>query len=664
MSDKLYSDLNKGAWSSETAYTVGDFVSHNGSSYTCIANSTGNEPPNATYWALLASKGDQGEQGIQGETGATGAQGEQGIQGIQGEQGIQGIQGIQGEQGDPGIQWLGDWSSATSYVLRDVVFSAGSSYICIQAHSNQEPPNASYWELVAQRGEDGEGAGDVVGPASATASRIAAFDGITGKLLKDGGKTIAEVEASSIPVGYLDTDGNLAANSDTKVASQKATKTYSDTKIAKTPDVTSINDSGIADGEIPVFNKTNKDIRTSDKVFSTDGTLAGNADTNVPTEKAVKTYADTMLPKSLVDAKGDLLAASADNTPARQAVGTDGQILAADSSQATGLRWMDLLNSIYRQALINGGCQVNQAVTAVNLTSGKLFGPVDMFYAKGQGTAVSAGTITQSSSPNCGGTGYSLKLSGVTLTGTGKINAYTFIESVNAKFYKNKYSSFGVKVYHDVGSAIDYVIKINKANSADNFSAVTNISTATAQSVANTTETLIKFQNVSMGDCSNGIEIEIEASCGAITTKNFEFSEWQFNLGSILLPFSCRNFGDEQRNSQRYYEKSDKYTDAPGTANTDGMIFKIASSAYDFYDGTVSFSVNKRTLPTMTYYSYSTGASGKIRDFTTSSDLTFTNASNNPYKSEHQITLAGNSTLTAAHLYFIKWTADARPTIA
>src|SRR5512146_2373586 len=37
--------------------------------------------------------------------------------------------------------------------------------------------------------------------------------------------------------------------------------------------------------------------------------------------------------------KGDLLAASAASTPARLAVGTDGQVLVADSTQATGLNW-------------------------------------------------------------------------------------------------------------------------------------------------------------------------------------------------------------------------------------------------------------------------------------------------------------------------------------
>lgn len=40
-------------------------------------------------------------------------------------------------------------------------------------------------------------AGDVVGPASAINERIAVFDGTTGKLIKDGGSTIAEIVAGS-----------------------------------------------------------------------------------------------------------------------------------------------------------------------------------------------------------------------------------------------------------------------------------------------------------------------------------------------------------------------------------------------------------------------------------------------------------------------------------
>jgi hypothetical protein len=65
---------------------------------------------------------------------------------------------------------------------------------------------------------DGAGTGDVVGPASSTDSHFAQFDGTTGKLLKGG---IA-----------LDTDATLAANSNTKLASQAAVKSYVDGKVA------------------------------------------------------------------------------------------------------------------------------------------------------------------------------------------------------------------------------------------------------------------------------------------------------------------------------------------------------------------------------------------------------------------------------------------------
>jgi hypothetical protein len=47
----------------------------------------------------------------------------------------------------------------------------------------------------------------------------------------------------------------------------------------------------------------------------------------------------TMVAKSIIDAKGDLIAGTAADTAARLAVGTNGQTLVADSTAATGLAW-------------------------------------------------------------------------------------------------------------------------------------------------------------------------------------------------------------------------------------------------------------------------------------------------------------------------------------
>jgi hypothetical protein len=49
--------------------------------------------------------------------------------------------------------------------------------------------------------------------------------------------------------------------------------------------------------------------------------------------------------KALVDAKGDLVTATADNTPARLGVGSNDTLLVADSGQSTGLKWASLTAS-------------------------------------------------------------------------------------------------------------------------------------------------------------------------------------------------------------------------------------------------------------------------------------------------------------------------------
>ena len=61
--------------------------------------------------------------------------------------------------------------------------------------------------------------------------------------------------------------------------------------------------------------------------------------TQMDAKLATATAASTYIANALVDAKGDLITATADNTPARVAVGADNTVLTADSTVATGVKW-------------------------------------------------------------------------------------------------------------------------------------------------------------------------------------------------------------------------------------------------------------------------------------------------------------------------------------
>jgi len=94
------------------------------------------------------------------------------------------------------IVWKGPWNSSTAYTIDDAVSHSGSSYICIQAGTNQNPSSATaYWQIMASAGTNGTDAdllnisgtvqGDIYYNNGSAIARLA--PGTSGQALLTGG---------------------------------------------------------------------------------------------------------------------------------------------------------------------------------------------------------------------------------------------------------------------------------------------------------------------------------------------------------------------------------------------------------------------------------------------------------------------------------------------
>jgi hypothetical protein len=104
---------------------------------------------------------------------------------------------------------------------------------------------------------------------------------------------------------------------------------------------------------------------------------------------------------AIVDAKGDLITATAADTPARLAVGSNGDTLVADSAATTGLRWQGNYSAA-KNKLINGDFTINQRAFSSVTASGYTFDRWNANIA-GDGTATfTPQTFTAGAAPVAG----------------------------------------------------------------------------------------------------------------------------------------------------------------------------------------------------------------------------------------------------------------------
>ena len=165
----------------------------------------------------------------------------------------------------------------------------------------------------------GGGAGDVVGPASAVAGNLPSFADATGKLLADSGVTPGALVPNTRTVNGFPLSANITLSAG--------------------------------------------DVGADSSGAASAAVSAHEGAANPHPVDALDTDLSAYLPKSLVDVKGDLLVATAADTVARKAAGTNGTFLKADSAQADGLQWAALTDTDIPAAIARD-TEVTAAVAA------------------------------------------------------------------------------------------------------------------------------------------------------------------------------------------------------------------------------------------------------------------------------------------------------------
>jgi len=151
--------------------------------------------------------------------------------------------------------WKGSWLTSTSYVINDMVIEAGSTYICIEAHTSgtfSTDLTAVKWALFAQQGSAGAGTGDML-----AANNLSDVSNIATSRSNLGLGDVAVQNKSSVDI----TGGTIVGITDLAIAdggtgSSTASTAFTALKQAATETATGVVEKATsAEGTTPVADK-------------------------------------------------------------------------------------------------------------------------------------------------------------------------------------------------------------------------------------------------------------------------------------------------------------------------------------------------------------------------------------------------------------------------
>ena len=331
---------------------------------------------------------------------------------------------------------------------------------------------------------------------------------------------------------------------------------------------------------------------------------------------------------ALVSGKGSLIAATADDTPADLAVGSNGQVLMADSSATAGLRYVD--PPANRNLIINGAMQVAQRGTSVTgiTTTGSGYRTADRWYFQLAGTSGQQGTWTQSIEADApSGSGFRNSLKVLCTTANATLDAADFIgfdyrlEGQNLQTIRKGTSeaqqltlSFWVKsnvtgTYivelpdQDNTRAISASYTVNASGTWEQKTITFPADTTGAFDNDNAMSLLVRFTLAVGSDYTSG---SLQTTWGATTTANryvgqtdlsaatnnyWQITGVQLETGPVATPFEFEPFEATLRKCQRYYWRLN--ADTNGRFYGSGLAYSTTVAI-----GLIHYPTHMRTAPT------------------------------------------------------------------
>jgi hypothetical protein len=279
---------------------------------------------------------------------------------------------------------------------------------------------------------------------------------------------------------------------------------------------------------------------------------------------------------TIVDAKGDLIAAVAADSLNRLAVGSNDQVLVADSAASTGLAWKSYGAQVTagKNAVINGGMDIWQrGTTSASITTAATYTTDRWASVSGASTAMTVSRQVTGDTTNLPNIQYCSRVQKTAgQTGTSVLYFAQSIESVNSipfagktvtlSFYARKGANYSqatsiVSAYLQTGTGTDQNILSGGLTGAVNAIAQDATLTTTWQRFSYTATLGATITQIGMFFAYTPV-----GTAGA--NDWFEITGVQLEVGSVATPFSRAGgtIQGELAACQRYYYRTNPLTQA------------------------------------------------------------------------------------------------------